>query len=160
MTDHRIRGQLKKFGRQTRNCLRSAAWQTCKCAMWIVCSPCICCAVLFISHPGVQRRHTGRVVEKPMVPSPRRRALTIPSTDWQEDQSTLDQPQSAFMTKLPLEIRRLIYEKALGEASIQLGVCNGKLTARRRSVSALDDRPFTMEQITLILPLLRTCRKM
>ena len=95
-----------------------------------------------------------------MVPAPRRRALTIPSTDWQEDQSTLDQPQSAFMTKLPLEIRRLIYEKALGEASSQLGVCDGNLIAQRRNVSALDDRPFTMEQVNLILPLLRTCRKM
>jgi hypothetical protein len=158
MPDHIIRYQLKKLGRKTGKCLRSAAWQTCKCALWIVCSPCICCAMLLLARPKSRRRHASLTIEMPTLPSPRRRALTIPSTDWQDDQTTLEQPQSAFMTKLPLEIRRMVYEKALGEASIQLGVYSGRLIAHRCNPSTPAD--FTTDPVNLRLPLLRTCRKM
>ena len=158
MTDKRIRGQLKRLGNQTGNCLRSAAWQTCKCALMVVCSPCLCCAVLFLPRRRARRPSAHYTIEMPMMPSPRRRALTISSTDWQDDQTTRDQPQSDFMTKLPLEIRRIVYGMALGEASIQLGVYSGDLTAHRRHPSLPD--ACTMEPINLSLPLLRACRQM
>ncbi|CAG5162033.1 uncharacterized protein ALTATR162_LOCUS6147 [Alternaria atra] len=51
------------------------------------------------------------------MPIPRRRALSI-SGDLQNGQLTVAQPRSAFINKLPLEIRRMIYEKTLGEQSI------------------------------------------
>jgi hypothetical protein len=157
MTDKRIRVQLKKLGKQTAKSIRSAAWQTCLCVGWVVCSPCMCCALLLFP----LRRRKPRIhhrIELPMVPSPRRRALTIPSTDWQNDQTTQDQPQSAFMTKLPLEIRRIVCEKALGGAEIQLWVSRGHLIAYRGNLLPPND--CTMEPVNLALTLLRTCRRM
>ncbi|CAN9086265.1 unnamed protein product [Alternaria alternata] len=66
------------------------------------------------------------------MPTPRRRALSI-SRELQPNQLTVAQPQSTFINKLPLEIRRMIYEKALGEQPIHTTVSDGKLVARRYS---------------------------
>lgn len=98
------------------------------------------------------------------MPAPRQRALTIPSDDWQEDQYTLDQPQSAFMTKLPLEIRRLVYEKALGGRVIHTGLIDGRLSARRcgsgEGCRCGNINTSEEQTLDLALPLLRTCRLM
>ena len=165
MSGTRIRNNLKKAGKKTGKCLRSVAWQTCKCFLWTMCSPCICCAVLFLPRRRCRNRH-GRAVEppKPPMPAPRRRALTIPSSEWQEDQWTHDQPQSSFMTQLPLEIRRIIYRKAVGSASIHLGLIDGQMFARRcgSEVECRCGRHDINQEkkLDFALPLLRTCRQM
>ncbi|CAO2651865.1 Nn.00g001480.m01.CDS01 [Neocucurbitaria sp. VM-36] len=82
-------------------------------------------------------------------------------SDWQEEQRTLDQPQSSFMTKLPLEIRRLIYEKALGEASIHVMTKGGALLARRCGLAecrCVVNTTIEEKRLDFVLPLLRTCR--
>lgn len=164
MPGNRFRSQLKKIGNKTGHCLRTAAWQTCKCLIWTVCSPCICCIVLVLPNRSVIREsRVAMEPPKPMLPSPRRRALTLPSTDFQERQTTLDQTKSAFMTKLPLEIRRMIYGMALGEESIHLSLEDGNLKARRCSVTTCICylRPHGLDyKLQLALPLLRTCRRM
>lgn len=166
MKGQQLRSKLKKAGKQTGKCLQTAAWQVCKCALWTCCAPCICLAMLCLPRRrrGTCVRH-GKLSEyaRPPVPFPRHRALTIPSADWQEDQVSLDQPQSAFMTKLPLEIRRMIYEKALGEASIHVTTMGGALRARCctfaecrcGNMDALQEK-----NLNFALPLLRTCRQM
>lgn len=164
MSGTRLRSNLKKAGKKTSKCLQSAAWQTCKCVLFTICSPCICCAILFL--PRRRRSHRGRSIEplKPQMPAPRRRALSIPSADWHEDQQTLDQPQSSFMTKLPLEIRRMIYERALGGASIHMGIERGLIHARRCGLEGIcrcgrqEMKPE--KDLEFVLPLLRTCRQM
>lgn len=169
MKGQRLRSSLKKTGKQTGKCLQTAAWQTCKCILWACCAPCICLIVCLPRgtsrrHGCVRHVHDRRVeYERPNVPFPRQRALTIPSTDWQENQHTLDQPQCAFMTKLPLEIRRMIYEKALGEASLHVMTKGGALIARRCSLPVCRcvlNETLWEERLDFALPLLRTCRQM
>jgi hypothetical protein len=159
---NRFRSKLGNAGRQTGNCLRTVVWQTSKCLMWTVCAPCICCLLVFLS-PGrcVRRRAPLPEIALPTMPTPRRRALSI-SGDLQEDQSTLAQPRSAFMCKLPLEIRRMIYEMALGERPIHTSVLDGKLLSRRCTLrNCLCYMPCSPGQkLHLALPLLRTCRQM
>lgn len=52
--------------------------------------------------------------------SPRKRALTLPGTDHQEKQ----QSSCPFFNKLPLEIRRDIYEKVMGASTLHIGILN------------------------------------
>jgi hypothetical protein len=161
MPNH-FRSKLKDAGRQTGNCLRKATWQISKCIMWTVCSPCICCVLLFLPHRHGRTRPALFDIEPPMMPIPRRRALSI-SGDLQNGQLTVAQPRSAFINKLPLEIRRMIYEKALGEQSIHTSVSDGKLLARRCALRNCTCyvRPCPPGQkLGLGLPLLRTCRQM
>ncbi|KAF1849455.1 uncharacterized protein K460DRAFT_276323 [Cucurbitaria berberidis CBS 394.84] len=62
------------------------------------------------------------------------------------------------MTKLPLEIRRMIYEKALGGASIKVTDIKGALfSSRCRLFEQLDGPAHVL--LDLALPLLRTCRQ-
>ncbi|KAI5378695.1 hypothetical protein J4E82_002581 [Alternaria postmessia] len=96
-----------------------------------------------------------------MMPTPRRRALSI-SRELQSNQLTVAQSQSTFINKLPLEIRRMIYEKALGEQPIHTTVSDGKLIARRCGLRNCTCylRPCPPGQrLHLALPLLRTCRQ-
>lgn len=163
MTGHRFRNHAKRIGNKAGRFLQAAAWQTCKCVFWTVCSPCLCCIVLVLPN---RTRRTPRVhieAPKPMLPCPRRRALSIQSMRLQHYQKTLPQDRSPFMTKLPLEIRRMIYEKALGEVPIHLALADGKLNARRCSIGscACYLQPLaTKHTLCLALPLLRTCRRM
>lgn len=94
---------------------------------------------------------------------PRRRAVTISSTtELQPWQKTLDQAQSPFFTKLPLEIRRLIYAHTLGGGSVHLSTPNTELhatgcpskTCRCRLFQGKGDLPLNFG-----LSLLTTCRK-
>ena len=159
---NRFRSKLKNAGMQTGRCLRTVAWQTSKCLMWTVCAPCFCCLLLLLS-PGRRgrRQPPPTDVALPMMPAPRRRALSI-SGDLQEGQSTLAQSRSPFMCKLPLEIRRMIYEMALGEQPIHTSISNGKLIARRCNLRncACYMPGSPAQRMRLALPLLRTCRQM
>lgn len=159
---NRFRSKLENAGRKTGNCLRTVAWQTSKCLMWTVCAPCICCLLVFLS-PGRhgRRRNLSHEIVLPTMPTPRRRALSM-SGDLQEDQKTLAQPRSALLSKLPLEIRRMIYEMALGEQTIHASVLDGKLLMRRCTLrNCLCYMPCSPGQkLQLALPLLRTCRQM
>ncbi len=166
MSGQQVRAKLKRAGKSTGKCLKKAAWQACKVCLVVSCAPCICVAVL---HNQLRRRrrncNLGVSFEhaRPPVPYPRERALTIPSTEWQEDQKTLDQPQSLFMTKLPLEVRRLVYEHAVGKQSIHLWNLGGNLRANpcRLGECRCGNNDSPMEkQLGFALPLLRTCRLM
>ncbi|RMZ70413.1 hypothetical protein GMOD_00000502 [Pyrenophora seminiperda CCB06] len=88
--------------------------------------------VILIPCEGNARR-LDREKPTPVVPWPRRRALSITSTGLSEGQTTHPQAQSAFMTKLPLELRRMIYERALKQDTIHLSLLQGQLEARRYS---------------------------
>lgn len=164
MKGQELRDKLKRAGRKTQHCLEEAAWQSCKCALWICCAPCICLAVIFI--PRRRCGNEGKRIRyiQPEIPFPRERAMTIPCEEWRENQTTLDQPQSDFMVKLPLEIRRMIYERALGGASIHaMTTMHGKLHARR---CPLDECRCSIlgwtgeRNLNFALSLLRTCRIM
>lgn len=163
MPDH-FRRKLKNLGRRTGKYLQTAAWQTCSCLLWIVCSPCVCCMILLLPNQSRASRHVGRIEPvKPMVPWPRRRALSITSKELRKEQTTCHQAQSAFMTRLPLELRRMIYKEALRDDPIHLMLLQGKLKARRCGVSCCTccTRHFRDDSIVHVaLPLLRTCRRM
>ena len=171
MSGQRIRSKLRKAGRSTGKCLKTAAWQTCKCALWTCCAPCICLAMCCI--PGrcrhrLQRRGCVQNCKPfdfamPAMPYPRERALTIPSDDWQDDQLILEQPQSVFMTKLPLEIRRMVYEHALGKRSIHASTIGGTLVGvacRIEDCRCGNHESDQETKLSFALPLLRTCRLM
>jgi hypothetical protein len=166
MQGKQLRTHLKKASKKTGNCLKKAAWQTCKCALWITCAPCLCCALLCL--PRRQRRGcviNGELPEyaRPQFPTPRPRALSLPLVAPQLEQWTLDQTQSEFMTKLPLEIRRMIYERTLGGASIHLATYDGKSNAMEcwRDECRCDYfDPLQEKRLTFGMGLLRTCRVM
>lgn len=169
MSGPRFRDKLKKAGKDTGKCLQKAAWSGCKYASWVCCSPCICGLIVFAGVCQIRKKkrkpRKGVRFKFPEVPFPRRRALTISSTDadWQEDQKTLDQSQSAFVHKLPLEIRRLIYKKALGEKSIHLGHSGVQMIARACPLvqcRCCQIYPDFERKLDFALPLLRTCRQM
>ena len=158
----RFRTSLKQAGKKTGKCLQNAAWQTCKCILWTACAPCLCCAVVLLP----RRRHASGpfAPQKPPMPMPRRRPLSIPSSHFQHDQRLLEQPHSMFMTKLPLEIRRCIYEYALGGRSIHARVSEDQLYARRcatRGVCRCGHKRLKEEEnLDFALALLTTCRLM
>ena len=164
MPRHLMRGKVKRAGESTGKCLKKAAWKVCKVVIIVSCWPCLC----FLTRGRHNRRGRcggGRCYEEmqPPVPYPRERALTIPSTDWREDQSTVDQPRCLFMTRLPLEIRRMVYEHALGGASIYLVVSNGILwtaPCRLPDCRCGNNRSPKEKKLDFALPLLRTCRVM
>ncbi|KAH7068098.1 hypothetical protein BKA63DRAFT_494765 [Paraphoma chrysanthemicola] len=164
MKGKEIRMQLKTASKKTGNCLKRAAWQTCKCALWITCAPCLCCALLCLP----RRRRRGCVIHgerieyvRPQFPTPRPRALSLPLVAPQVEQGTLEQPQSDFMTKLPLELRRMVYERTLGGASIHLATHNGKPSAmqcwRDECLCEYFD-PLLEKKLSFGTGLLRTCR--
>jgi hypothetical protein len=82
----RIRVRLKKAGNASKECLKIV--------------PVICCAVIcmpdLVENPG----DTGRYLQKPQFPTPRRRALSVPLVHATSSQKTLPQPHSKLMTKL------------------------------------------------------------
>jgi hypothetical protein len=166
MQGKQLRTHLKKVSKKTGDCLKKAAWQTCKCALWITCAPCLCCALLCL--PRRQRRGcviNGELPEyaRPQFPTPRPRALSLPLVAPQLEQWTLDQTQSEFMTKLPLEIRRMIYERTLGGASIHLATYDGKSNAMEcwRDECRCDYfDPLQEKRLAFGMGLLRTCRVM
>jgi hypothetical protein len=96
----RIRVRLKKAGNASKECLKIVLWNTCKCLLYTICSPVICCAVIcmpdLVENPG----DTGRYLQKPQFPTPRRRALSVPLVHATSSQKTLPQPHSKLMTKL------------------------------------------------------------
>ena len=59
-------------------------------------------------------------MEDPFPYPPRKRALTLPGTDYQEKQ----QSSCPFFNKLPLEVRRDIYEKVMGASILHVGILN------------------------------------
>lgn len=166
MQGKQFRTQLKKASKKTGNCLKKAAWQTCKCALWITCAPCLCCALLCLP----RRRRRGCVIHgepleyvRPQFPTPRPRALSIPLLAPQIEQVTRDQLQSDFMTKLPLEIRRMVYERTLGGASIHLATYDGKPNAMeccRDNCQCDYFDPLLEKRLAFGMGLLRTCREM
>jgi hypothetical protein len=164
MPKKQLRSRLKQVGKDWGQGLKNIAWQSCKCALYTICSPCLCCAMLFLP----RRRRCGHEnrcslgFAKPEFPSPRRRAMSLPLMEAQPDQRTLDQPQSAFMTKLPLEIRRMIYLEALGGKTVHLSTYRGKPFAKqcwKEGICACEYfDPVQEKDLSLGLGLLRTCR--
>jgi len=160
----RFRNKLKNAGRQSGKYLRTAAWQTCKCLLWTVFSPCVCCMILLLPNQSDASRRIRRIEPvKPIMPWPRRRALSITSTDLSKEQTTHAQTQSGFMAKLPLELRRMIYKETFKEDYVHLSLSQGRLDARRCSVFCCTCyiSSFREEKtLDMALPLLKTCRRM
>jgi hypothetical protein len=166
MAKKELRTRLKKAGKDSKRCLKKVAWQTCKCLLYTICAPCLCCALCCLPR---SRRQGGRQpahVEyiKPQFPTPRPRALSLPLIEARPSQKTLDQPQSDFMNKLPLELRRMIYAQALGNETVHLITYNGRPNAKL----CWADGPCTCDyfdpvkekRLNFGLGLLRTCRLM
>lgn len=163
MHKEQLRSRLKQAGRDSKKCLKSAAWQTCKCLLYTICAPCLCCAVLCLPTRDRHRRCGTRHPiprPRPQFPTPRPRALSLPLIEAQPNQQTLEQPQSDLLTKLPLEVRRLIYAEALGGIAIHFRTERGKPRAMRcTSPGECACEVFESEEApSLGLALLRTCR--
>jgi hypothetical protein len=160
------KSRLSRAGKKTGDFITKAAWSSCKCIFWTCCGPCFLCALCF--RP---RQYRGSCVHlcddlhppRPVRPPPRSRALTLPLIEPEKNQITSDQRQSTFMTKLPLEIRRMVYSEMLGGANIHLETSAGKPRARCCSHSNCQCIVFCppMERkLEFSLAMLRTCRKM
>jgi hypothetical protein len=169
MSGKQLRKRLRTAVGKTGRCLDQVAWYTCKCILYSLCAPCLCAALLCLPRNStcVRGRRAGfREHVRPDFPAPRPRALSLPLVAAQENQRTIDQPQSTFMTKLPLEIRRMIYVEALGGLSIHLMTYNGKPSAKQCPLVPtcqcncnLFD-PLLERKLRFNLALLRTCRTM
>jgi hypothetical protein len=162
-----LRSRLRKAGKETGHRLKKVARQTCKCALYAVCAPCLCCALLCVPRLGLcgnrNRRHHSTEPKRPAVPFPRRRAMSLPLIEAQDDQQTLDQPQSVFMAKLPLELRRIVYAEALGGAQLHTMSVGGKLHTKRCRLAECRCHyfnPIQEKEPGFGLGLLRTCRVM
>jgi hypothetical protein len=165
MKSKQLRTNLRKAGKETGRCLQKVAWNTCKCVLYAVCAPCLCCALLCLPRRGsCVRRGRDKAYVRPDFPTPRRRALSLPLIEAQSDQRTVDQPRSDFMTKLPLELRRMIYAETLGGITIHLMTNDGKPSAKQCSLKGICQcnyfDPLQEKKLLLGLALLRTCRVM
>jgi hypothetical protein len=119
--------------------------------------PCLCIEayrVCFTDYGGSD----AKPLEEPIPLGPRPRALTLPLSDNLSDQKTLEQSQSAFFAKLPLELRHRVYEYALGGAHLHLRIVERRLLGARSLPlwKGLHDETET----TAALALLGTCRIM
>jgi hypothetical protein len=167
MADEKLRARLKKAKDKCKPCLQKAAWSTCKCVLYAICCPCICCALCFLS-PGrctrPQRGGYARCPKKPQFPTPRPRALSLPLNDGRPEQLTSDQSQSTFITKLPLELRRMVYAEVLGGQTIHLQTYDGrpsaKLCPEEGRCTCDYFEPLMEKRLDFNLALLRTCRVM
>jgi hypothetical protein len=159
-----LRSRLKQAGQDSTKCLKKAAWQTCKCLLYTVCAPCLCCALLCLPRRHRRGRCGGHPPPKPrprpQFPMPRPRAMSLPLIEAQPYQQTVSQPRSDFFTKLPLEIRRLIYAEALGGKGIHFRTEDGKPRAMKCDVrgECVCARFLHEDFPSLGLGLLRTCR--
>lgn len=86
----------------------------------------------------------------------------MPVIEMQDNQKTFDQSQSPFISKLPLEIRRMIYFEMLGGVTVKLRTAGGKPVAQRYRCDSDLKEPFYPRHVELefVLPMLRTCRQM
>lgn len=164
MKSKELRKRLKKAGKETTRCMATVAWQACKCILWTACTPCLCCALLCLPRRRRYGRGSRSIIHiEPQFPTPRPRALSLPLIEGQEHQKTLDQPQSDFMTKLPLEVRRMVYRHALGGVAIHLQTQDGKPRARQCTQAACECSyfdPLHERGLPFSPALLRTCRMM
>jgi hypothetical protein len=148
-----LRARLKKASDASKECFKIVVWNTCRCVLYTICAPVICCAIICPHPTNRNRRHRARAqTQKPEFPMPRRRALSLPLIGALPTQTTSHQPYSNFMTKLyvipvsvyhrylfqthkqtqrPLEIRRMIYQEVLGGVTIHLKTCRGKPSAKK-----------------------------
>ena len=132
--------------------------------IWLCCGPCVLCALCFIK---AKPRRRGCVVHsqpppRPTTPPPRLRPLTMPLIDMQDNQKTIDQSQSPFISRLPLEIRRMIYFEMLGGVTVKLRTAGGRPVAQRLRCASDVKEPYYPRRVELelVLPMLRTCRQM
>jgi hypothetical protein len=120
--------------------------------------PCVCMEGLrFCFDPNHRGSDMRPEPEEPIPLGPRVRALTLPLDDATPDQQTLEQPQSMFFAKLPLELRHRVYEYALGGAHIHLKFTARKLHGARSPPSTRKESTRT-DDLKCALGLLRTCR--
>jgi hypothetical protein len=156
---------IKRTGKKAQDFVKKAVWSSCKYVFLICCGPCFLYALCL--RP---RRHRGPCVHigekldppKPVAPPPRARSLTLPLIQAEKNQITSGQLQSAFMMKLPLEIRRLVYSELLGGAAVHLETLEGKPRANRCNRSACRCAvfcPYMERKLEFSLAMLRTCRR-
>lgn len=172
MTDRSFRTTLRRVGSKTQKGLEKAARQACTCLLCICCAPCVCCVLIIMAYGQHSRnrryRRRARPIQYPVMPYPRRRRLTISCEDaapkeWQVDQRTLDQTPSPFFQKLPLEIRRMIYQKALGDEVVHLWHFKEGIhshNAPKRGCNCCARLAQGEPNFKFGLGLLRACRKM
>jgi len=123
--------------------------------------PCVCIEGLrFCFKPNYRGSDERPESEQPIPLEPRARALTLPLDDVAPGQRTVEQPQSAFFAKLPLELRHRVYQYTLGGAIIHLRVTARKLRGARSLPPTRRDPASTNAENDLkcALGLLRTCR--
>lgn len=155
----------KRATRRVSKALAKVGSAACKGLLWVCCGPCLFCAICFI-----KPRRRGCVIgaetfdlQKPTKPTPRLRSLTLPGLDKESQQTTLDQSQSSFINKLPLEIRRMVYAEMLGGVTIKLRTAGGKPVAQRfrcYGCQCRDSARPNQSELGFGLAMLRTCRQM
>jgi hypothetical protein len=98
----RVRVRLKKAGSTSKECLKIVVWTTCKCVLYTICAPIVCCAVICMPELGrTPGDSSGRYLsQRPEFPTPRRRALSLPLVHATSTQTISPQPHSRLMTKL------------------------------------------------------------
>lgn len=153
----------RRAGKRCVKALGKVGAFACKSVFWICCGPCVLCALCFIK-PKPRRRGRSYPVPplRPTTPEPRLRSLTLPIIEMQEGQRTLDQSQSSFISRLPLEIRRMVYFEMLGGVTVKLKTVDGRAVARRHRCDAEFKEPLCPRRVELrfALAMLRTCRQM
>lgn len=137
----------------------------CKCLFWVCCGPCVLCAICCIKprRQGCITRTGPYEPPRPKTPAPRLRSLTLPLIEKDDHQKTLDQSQSTLITKLPLEIRRMIYSEMLGGVTIKLRTSDGKPVAHRYrcyGCKCRDSVSLNQSELGFQTAILRTCRQM
>ncbi|KAJ4993210.1 hypothetical protein SVAN01_01185 [Stagonosporopsis vannaccii] len=157
------RPPYKRAGKYACKVVSKVGVLACKGLFWICCGPCILCAICLIKPRSCVARTQSYCPPRPMTPKPRLRSLTLPLVEMQDDQKTFVQFQSSFFTKLPLEIRRMVYIEIIGGVTISLRTYNGKPLAQRYRCSGCpcrdSARPHRRE-LGFGLTSLRTCRQM
>lgn len=155
----------KRVSKQACKAFGKAGALACKGLFWVCCGPCVLCAICLIKprRGGCLIRQVPCDPLRPTTPEPRLRRLTLPLIERQDDQKTFDQFQSLFFTKLPLEIRRMIYIETIGGATINLRTSDGKPLAQRYRCFGCPCRDSARplgKKLGFGLTLLRTCRQM
>lgn len=166
---------LTKLEKGIRKCkpIWKQSVEACEVILFFACCPCIVC--LFLTSLGRKPRRRDKrnkrrnpffgCAEMPQFPSPRPRALSLPLNHAQPGQRTLDQSQSAFIIKLPLEIRRMIYSYVLGGQVVHLwtwkGAPQAKICWHKDGCNGnYIDWESQRKGLRFNLALLRTCRSM
>lgn len=151
MSDKTIRERLRSAGKKTKHGLIETAIVCGRYAFWICYATCIIVETSHHFRCTPRRTKPKNYMPRPdpippQIPYPRRRRLTLQGArtqeEWQWGQRVCFQNQSPFFGKLPLEIRRIIYYRALGGQILHMSHSVSRLVAEYRPQLACSPEPL------------------